>query len=136
LHTSARASTSKAAMAAHEVGVVARIERSRSATAWLWGISISIAVLTTSVGLSMLLQRQISTPAVDKGNASAFARDRTASIVLNQGSKDCQHKLFDNQTGRFSDATPCPADVPVDAYGSPAPMGTLHRMKAISDSFR
>jgi hypothetical protein len=122
-------------MAAHEVGVVARIERSRSATAWLWGISL--AVLTTSVGLSILLQRQISTSAVETGNPSAFVRDRTASIVLNQGSKDCQHKLFDNQTGQFSDATtPCPADVPVDAYGSPVPMGTLHRMNEISNSFR
>jgi hypothetical protein len=28
------------------------------------------------------------------------------------------------------------ADVPVDAYGSPVPMGTLHRMNEISNSFR
>jgi hypothetical protein len=135
LHTSARALASKAAKAAHEVGVVAKIERSKAATAWLW--SISLAVLASGSGLFLLLQHRTSTAAIEKGNASTFAQDRTASIVLNQGSKNCQHKLFDNQSGRFSDATtPCPPDVPLDANGNPVPKGTLHTLNEISKSFR
>ena len=128
-------STSKTRKAAHDVGFVTKIERSRSATAWLWGISLTI--LVTVSGLFLLLQHQISTTAIEKGNANAFAEDRTASIVLNQGSKNCRHKLFDNQTGRFSDATtPCPPDVPLDANGNAVPSGTLHTLNEISKSFR
>jgi hypothetical protein len=135
LGTIAGASTSKTAKAAHDVGVVAKIERSRSTTAWLWGISL--AVLATASGLFLLQQQQISTTVIEKGNASAFAQDRTASIVLNQGSKNCRHKLFDNQTGRFTDATtPCPPEIPLDAKGHPVPMGTVHTMNEISKSFR
>jgi hypothetical protein len=132
---SIRASTSKTAPAARDEGIVARIERSRSATAWLWGISL--AILVSSSGLFLLLRQQISTPAIEKGHTSPFAQDVTASIVLNPGSKNCQHKLFNNQTGRFSNATtPCPADVPLDANGNPVPRGTLHTMSEISKSFR
>jgi hypothetical protein len=131
---SARTSASKAAKAAHKAGIVTKIERSRSATALLWGISL--AALASGSGLVLLLQRQISMPAIEK-KASTFVQDRTASIVLNQGSKNCQHKLFDNQTGRFSDArTPCPPDVPLDANGNPVPKGTLHTLNEISKSFR
>ena len=135
LRTSARTSASKAPMAVRAVGVIAKIERSRSARAWLLGISL--AVLATASGLFLLLQQQRSPTATERGDASKFAQDRTASIVLNQGSKNCQHKLFDNQTGRFSDATtPCPADVPLGPNGLPVPRGTLHTINEISKSFR
>jgi hypothetical protein len=117
------------------VGVVSKIERSRSATAWLWGISL--AVLATVSALFLLLQNQPSTPVIEQGDASTFSQDKTGSIVLNQGSKSCQHKLFDNTTGRIFDATtPCPADVPLDANGNPIPKGTIHTLNEISKSFR
>jgi hypothetical protein len=130
-----RASASKTAPVARDVGIVARIERSSSATAWLWGLSL--AVLVGSSGLFLLLRQQTATHAIEKANANTFAQDVTASIVLNQGSRNCQHKLFDNRTGRFSDATtPCPGDAPLDADGNPVPRGTFHTINEISKSFR
>ena len=132
--TIAGASTSKTAKAAHDVGVVAKIERSGSATAWLWGVSL--AVLASGSGLFLLLQEQMSRPAIER-KASTFSQDSTASIILNQNSKNCRHRLFDNQTGRFTDATtPCPPEIPLDAKGHPVPMGTVHTMNEISKSFR
>jgi hypothetical protein len=132
---SMRVSASKTAPAAREAGVVARIERSSSATAWLWGLSL--AVLVGSSGLFLVLRQQTSAAAIEKANANAFAQDVTASIILNQGSRNCQHKLFDNRTGRFSDAaTPCPGESPLDANGNPIPSGTAHTINEISKSFR
>ena len=60
---------------------------------------------------------------------------RTAKITTNSDGNGCWQKIFDNQTGRVLQARkPCEAAA-YDVDGAPAPIGTIHRLDAISKSF-
>ena len=60
---------------------------------------------------------------------------RTARITTNSDSNGCWEKAFDNQTGRMlRSPKPCEAAA-YDINGAPAPLGTIHRLDAISKSF-
>jgi hypothetical protein len=60
---------------------------------------------------------------------------RTAKITNNSDDKDCSQQIFDNQTGRMVRAArPCDATT-YDRNGNPVPVGTIHRLDAISKSF-
>ena len=94
-------------------------------------------IILAAAGVVLLLANEKNIRDADRRDAAAVARHKTASIVLNEGSKNCQVKVFDNKTGRISDAhIPCPDEPPSDASGTPGPKGTLHTMNAISKSFR
>ena len=48
----------------------------------------------------------------------------------------CELMKFDNETGRTIENTArCRNDVTMDAHGAPVPVGTVHRLDAISKSF-
>jgi hypothetical protein len=50
--------------------------------------------------------------------------------------RDCQERIFDNQTGRVTRLDKrCGDAVVLDSRGMPIPLGTLHRMDAIKKSF-
>ena len=113
---------------------VAEIERSRLATVYLAGMFL--IVLVAAGGLLMLAHER-NVWFADRRATEAVVQHRTANIVLNEGTKDCQLKSFDNTTGRISDAhKPCPDETTSDIGRNPAPQGTLHTMDAISKSFR
>jgi hypothetical protein len=60
---------------------------------------------------------------------------RTARITTNSDGNGCWQKVFDNQTGRMlRSQKPCEAAA-YDINGAPAPLGTIHRLDAISKSF-
>jgi hypothetical protein len=60
---------------------------------------------------------------------------RTAKITTNSDGNGCWQKVFDNQTGRMlRSQKPCEAAA-YDINGAPAPLGTIHRLDAISKSF-
>jgi hypothetical protein len=60
---------------------------------------------------------------------------RTAKITTNSDGNGCWQKVFDNQTGRVQQSRkPCEAAA-YDINGAPAPIGTIHRLDAISKSF-
>ena len=126
-----RASEPKTARA---VLLLRKAERSRFAGIWLIVSFLPIALLLFS--LLLIPQFQLSN-ATDRSRSTTDAgTDRTADLVLHRDAKLCEHKIFDNRTGRISDAaTPCTEDGLVDAQGLPVPTGTAHTLNAISKSF-
>jgi hypothetical protein len=83
-----------------------------------------------------LLQSQASP---DSPSAGTAANDqRMGTIIVQIAPHQCQHVTFDNNdgSGRVSQGLgPCEDDVVFDAQGRPIPMGTMHRLNAISQSF-
>jgi len=60
---------------------------------------------------------------------------RSAKITRDLDGKGCSQQVFDNQTGRMSQSRlPCEATT-YDSNGVPVPLGTIHRLDAISRSF-
>ena len=60
---------------------------------------------------------------------------RTAKITRDPDGKGCWQQSFDNQSGRMSRSQqPCEATA-LDSNGAPVPLGTIHRLDAISKSF-
>jgi hypothetical protein len=60
---------------------------------------------------------------------------RTAKITKASDGNGCSQEIFDNQTGRMNRLQqPCEATV-YDSHGAPVPVGTIHRLEAISKSF-
>jgi hypothetical protein len=90
------------------------------------------AVAVVATGRSMSGQSsQSPTSAI----ASPDADIRTAKITNNADGKDCWQQTFDNQTGRMTRTQqPCEATA-YDSNGVPIPLGTIHRLDAISKSF-
>jgi hypothetical protein len=61
---------------------------------------------------------------------------RTGKIVLQTNSGRCAEMEFDNTSGRFVDGLkPCDDQIKFDEHGRPIPIGTIHRLDAISRSF-
>jgi hypothetical protein len=94
-----------------------------------------VAVVTTVavIAAESLISRQLSrAPQVASAAPDA---DRTAKITKDFGGKDCSQEIFNNQTGRTTRSPqPCDATA-LDANGAPIPLGTIHRLDAISKSF-
>jgi hypothetical protein len=60
---------------------------------------------------------------------------RIAKITKDLDGKGCSQQVFDNQTGRMRQSQlPCEATA-FDSNGVPVPVGTIHRLDAISKSF-
>jgi hypothetical protein len=60
---------------------------------------------------------------------------RTAKITNASDGKECWQQVFDNQTGRMTRSQqPCETTA-YDSNGAPIPLGTIHRLDAISKSF-
>jgi len=60
---------------------------------------------------------------------------RTAKITNNSDGQGCWQQTFDNQTGRMARTQqPCETTAH-DSNGVPVPLGTIHRLDAISKSF-
>ena len=61
---------------------------------------------------------------------------RTGKIILQTNPDQCAEMKFDNANGQFADdLKPCDNQIKFDEHGRPIPMGTIHRLDAISRSF-
>jgi hypothetical protein len=61
---------------------------------------------------------------------------RIGVIVLQTDEDRCERMKFDNDTGRtIENFKSCDNTVILDSHGVPVPLGTLHRLDAISRSF-
>ena len=60
---------------------------------------------------------------------------RTGTIVLRPNLEQCAQATFDNNSGKFGESKPCDDGLRFDEYGKPIPLGTMHRLDAISRSF-
>jgi hypothetical protein len=59
----------------------------------------------------------------------------TAVITIDSDDKGCWRQVFDNRTGRLT-RSPQPCEkTAYDSSGAPIPLGTIHRLDAISKSF-
>lgn len=66
---------------------------------------------------------------------STVNEQRLGRITIERGDRKCEHLEFDNDTGQIiSSSKPCVAEVASD-NGVPVPLGTMHRLDAISKSF-
>jgi hypothetical protein len=97
-------------------------------------------LLVAAVGISVAIRtgRPLTIRSFESPEAASTARDgdlRTAKITNASGDGGCWEQSFDNQTGRMTRSTkPCENTV-YDASGAPVPVGTIHRLDAISRSF-
>jgi len=103
--------------------------------------ALSIGLLATLGCLAALAasSRQLVSLIISSSTPSAAVNaesERTGKIVIPGGPSGCKQKKFDNQSGRISDDTsPCDDRIVFDAHGVPVPVGTIHRLDAISKSF-
>lgn len=74
---------------------------------------------------------------VERETQSARAEaTHNGTIVLQKDENRCEQMKFDNDGGRIiENFKPCDNTIIRDAHGAPLPMGTVHRLDAISKSF-
>jgi hypothetical protein len=95
-----------------------------------------VAAITTAVVIaaeSLIWGYSLHAPQV--ALAAPDSELQTARITKDLGSKGCSQEAFDNKTGRMT-RSPQPCDATTyDSNGMPVPVGTIHRLDAISKSF-
>jgi hypothetical protein len=104
----------------------------------LWITLGLIAVICSAAFVVNPLALLLSQTSPEKSPGGAPTADqRTGTIVFEIAPHQCKHVTFDNDdNGRLSESLgSCEDDVVFDAQGKPIPMGTMHRLDAISKSF-
>jgi hypothetical protein len=62
--------------------------------------------------------------------------NRSAKVIIDSGDGGCRQESFDNQTWRLTRSQqPCEL-TDRDINGNPVPSGTIHRLEAISKTFK
>jgi hypothetical protein len=118
-------------------GTIAQRRRRKRLNTLIVGCGMLVVAVVTTVAViaaESLISRQLSgTPQV--AGAAPDGDLRNAKITKDFGGKDCSQEIFDNQTGRTTRSPqPCDATA-LDGNGRPIPLGTIHRLDAISKSF-
>jgi hypothetical protein len=75
-------------------------------------------------------------PAANESTASVSEAHRLGVIVSETGSLRCVHATFDNLTGRITEKSVSCESTASDGHQPAVPMGTIHTLNAISNSFR
>ena len=89
--------------------------------------------LGTNVRFGAFQAQSIAEPSALTSEAKEI---RTGRIVLQTDPDQCAQMKFDNADGRLiENLKPCEKDIRLDARGRAMPMGTVHRLDAISKSF-
>ena len=99
-------------------------------------------LVASSIGLLLAMTADLPTSLVSRAwsarpVAVADPEARTASITLERARDRCRQMTFNNDTGQLVEVNrSCEKDnVRLDDKGVPMPMGTVHRLDAISKSF-
>jgi hypothetical protein len=105
-----------------------------------WYILVTVAAVCTVVIYLGTNSRfgvfQAQSMAEPSAPASEVKEIRTGKIVLQTDPDQCAQMKFDNTDGRLiENLKPCEKDIRFDARGRAMPMGTVHRLDAISKSF-
>ncbi len=110
-------------------------KRGRLVKACLGIVSVAVLIAVVAAVFATIMGGAAS-PVVD--NAASRGETYTrATIVLNAGTRRCQQKSFNNQTGEISDqSSPCQHEVALDRKGVPIPTGTVRTIDSISKSFK
>jgi len=98
-------------------------------------VCLVAAVTTAAVIAAESLILGSSSRAPQVALATPDSEIQTAKITKDFGGKGCSQEAFDNRTGRMT-RSPQPCDATTyDSSGMPVPVGTIHRLDAISKSF-
>jgi hypothetical protein len=102
-------------------------------------ISCGILLLATAAAVMVIaVVSPVSVPVLNSSRTARAMPDSdtlTAKISNESDGKGCSQRTFDNQTGRMNRSQqPCEATA-YDSKGVPIPLGTIHRLDAISKSF-
>jgi hypothetical protein len=97
-------------------------------------VAMFILLAMTTDFTTLLFSHASSEREMQSANSEAA---RTGTIVVQTGENRCEFRKFDNGNGRMivEDMKSCDDSVILDSYGVPVPMGTVHRLNAISKSF-
>jgi hypothetical protein len=96
-------------------------------------------LLATAIAVIVIaVESPISLPVLNSSLSAKATPDsdtHAAKISNESDGKGCSQRTFDNQTGRMTRSQqPCEATA-YDSKGVPIPLGTIHRLDAISKSF-
>jgi hypothetical protein len=109
-----------------------KVER-RRAVVVSGGMLLVVAV--SAVAAIVVASGQATPPPVRSVSGMSDSELRTARVTREVVGAGCSQQTFDNQTGRMADSSqPCDPTV-YDKNGVPVPIGTIHRLDAISKSF-
>ncbi len=101
-------------------------------------ISCGMLLLATLTAVVVAVEHPMSVHLSNSRQTAMAMPDsdvRTAKITRDSDGEGCWQQIFDNQTGRMSRSQQaCEATV-YDSGGAPVPLGTIHRLEAISKSF-
>jgi len=114
-----------------------RRKSGRAAFIKAFWLAASASVLAGAIGVWIAFKPAAS-PIENAVSASTADPHRLASIVHDDGSVRCVRGTFDNVTGSVAEnKKPCET-APVLGRGeaAPQPLGTIHTLSAISNSFR
>jgi hypothetical protein len=101
----------------------------------------SCVLALAGLGCALVLKAQfpISTRPAKLFTATATVTDnsnRSAKVLIDSGDGGCRQERFDNETWRMTRSQqPCELTAR-DSVGNPIPLGTIHRLDAISKSFK
>jgi hypothetical protein len=124
------------AQTARVAAKTARLRAVRKSKRWYILVTVA-AVCTVVIYLnSRFGVFQAQSMAEPSAPASEVKEIRTGKIVLQTDPDQCAQMKFDNTDGRLiENLKPCEKDIRFDARGRAMPMGTVHRLDAISKSF-
>src|SRR5271163_2231014 len=105
--------------------------RHSAATAVPIATFVSIAVAAVTAGYLAWPK-----PANNESTASVSEAHRLGVIVSDTGSLRCVHATFDNLTGRITEKSVSCEPTASDGHRPAVPLGTMHTLNAISNSFR
>jgi hypothetical protein len=96
-------------------------------------------LLLTGIGAAVLIATEISKSAqstkLSQATGPAPGAEAHAAKITNALGSDCFQQEFDNRTGRMTRLQePCET-IARDSNGAPIPVGTIHRLDAISKGF-
>lgn len=100
------------------------------------GITFSViaAIIGVAIATDPLKFFQILRQPDRSAPVASAEEQRTGRIVLQIDPNQCRQMKFDNVTGQIgTESAPC--ERILDSHGMPVPLGTLHRLDAISKSF-
>jgi hypothetical protein len=111
---------------------VSRYKGRRSTFALGFWVAVPALLLATTAGAFILFGS-----AANKNTATTADAYRLGTIIRDNGSVRCVHGTFDNVTGSISENTPsCETTMIVEGGQMPSPLGTIHTLNAISNSFK
>ena len=98
-----------------------------------FGFMGGIALLLGTFSFSELVgSTDLTTQSVSQ---SPGDQTHTGKIILHMAAGECRQMRFDNSSGRFDADLACDEKIILDKHGVPIPLGTQHRIDAISKSF-